>query len=116
TMIKDEVDAGRRAEIELARAAVWRDVLNPVLERKEQAAQRVAKQLGYSSYVALSEEQRLVEVKPLLAEGRRFLDATDALYRPLLAEVAEKELGAKVSELRRADLSRLRNGPRFEKF
>ncbi|HVE85194.1 MAG TPA: hypothetical protein VND93_20220, partial [Myxococcales bacterium] len=95
-MIKTEKDAQRRAEIERARAAVWRDVLNPILARKEEEAQRLAKKLGYRSYVALAEEVRLVSLKDLLAEGHRFLESTDALYRPLLAEVAKKELGMEV--------------------
>jgi hypothetical protein len=115
-LIKDEKDAARRAEIEKARAAVWKDVLNPVLARKEQVAQQLARQLGYPSYVALSEEQRLVDVKALLAEGHRFLVATDPLYQPLLADVAKKELGIEVAKLRRSDLPSLRNGPRFSKY
>jgi hypothetical protein len=113
---KDEKDAGRRGEIEKARAEVWRDVLNPILARKEQEAQKIAKRLGYASYVALSEESRLVDLKALLAEGHRFLVATDELFKPLLAEVAQKELGLTLDKLRRSDLPRLRNAPRYEKY
>jgi len=115
-LLKTEEDAQRRAAVEKARAGVWRDVLNPILQRKEEEAQRLAMKLGYRSYVALSEEVRMVSLKDLLAEGHRYLEATDALYRPLLAEVARKELGMEVSQLRRADVVRLRNAPRFERF
>jgi hypothetical protein len=115
-MLANEPDAKRRTEIESARAATWRDLLNPILARKEDAIQRLAKQLGYKSYVALSEEQRWVDLKPLIAEGHRFLVATDPIYRPLLAEVAEKELHIPVRDLRRGDFARLRKAPRFEKF
>src|SRR5439155_1662098 len=83
-------DASRREQIERARAGVWRDVLNPILERKEQRTQAAAKALGYRSYVALSEEARMVSIRDLLAEGHRFFQATDALYRPLRAEGARK--------------------------
>jgi hypothetical protein len=112
----DENDAKRRAEIESAKAAVWRDTLNPILARKEEAVQRLAKQLGYPSYVALSEEARLVALRPLIVEGHRFLSSSDALYRRLLADVADKELRIPVEKLRRSDIGRLRKAPRFEKF
>jgi hypothetical protein len=115
-LIKTEQDAGRRAAIEKAQAGVWKDVLNPILARKEEATQKLAKALGYRSYVALSEESRMVGLRDLLVEGNRFLQDTDGLYQPLLAEVAKQELGLEVSKLRRADIVRLRNAPRFERF
>jgi hypothetical protein len=58
----------------------------------------------------------MVELKPLIVEGHRFLVATDPIYRPLLAEVASRELHIPVRELHRSDLMRLRKAPRFEKF
>jgi hypothetical protein len=111
-----EADAKRRAEIESVRATVWRDTLNPILERKEAESQKLARELGYPSYVQLSEEYRMVELRPLIAEGRRILEATDPLYKRLLAEVADQELHLPVEKLRRSDLARLRKAPRFEKF
>jgi hypothetical protein len=116
TIASEENDRKRRAELESARAAVWRDTLNPILLRKEEASQALARQLGYPSYVALSEEYRLVDLKPLIAEGHRFLGATDAVYQALLGEVARKELHLSAKEMRRSDLARLRKAPRFEKF
>lgn len=111
-----EKDAGRRAEIERSRAQVWRDVLNPILEKKEAEAQRLARSLGYPSYVALAEEVRMVDLRALITECARFRAATDATYLKLLDEMARKELGVPAQSLRRADLSRLRKAPRFERF
>lgn len=115
-LIKDEEDPARRAAIDQARAEVWRNELNPILAKKEAEAQRLARSLGYRSYVTLSEELRRTGVRPLLAEGHRFLLASDPLFAPLLADIAKKELGMEVSQLKRADLVRLRNAPRFERF
>lgn len=115
-LANDEKDAARREEIEQARAQIWKDVLNPILARKEEAVQKLARELGYASYVALSEEYRRVDLKWLIAEGERFTVATDAVYRPLLDEVAQKELGVPAAKLRRADLGRLRKAPRFERY
>jgi hypothetical protein len=112
----NEKDAARRQEIEKARAGVWRDVLNPILERKEATAQRLARELGYPSYVALSEESRRVQLRAFMVEGHRFLQATDGLFRQLLAEVSQRELGLPVAQVRRSDLNRLFKGPRLERF
>ncbi len=115
-LAREEKDAGRRQQMEQARAAVWRDTLNPILQRKEAQVQRLAKELGYASYVAFSEEVRMMDLKTLIADGRRFLAATDGLFRPLLEEVAQRELQTPADKLRRADIPRLRNAPRYDKF
>lgn len=113
---QDDPDPAHRAEIEKVTSEVWEKTLNPILERKEVAAQQVAKRLGYASYVALSEESRRVKLEPLIAEGRRFFLATDALYRQVLADVAQSELGMKPEQLHRSDIGRLRKAPTLEKF
>ena len=115
-LANDESDAKRRAEIDAARARVWRDTLNPILERKEIEAQKLAKELGYPSYVRLSEELRLVDLRSLIVEGRRILDATEPVYKKLLAEAADKELNIPVNRVRRSDVGRLAKAPRFEKY
>lgn len=112
----DEKDAGRRMEIEKARAGVWRTVINPILEKKVATAQKLARELGYPSYVAMSEEIRRGQLRPFMVESYRFLQATDGLFRQLQGEVSEKEMGMPASQLRRSDLGRLFKVPRLEKF
>ncbi|HUM11230.1 MAG TPA: hypothetical protein VLT82_09810 [Myxococcaceae bacterium] len=115
-LVADERDAGRRVEIEKAKAEIWKTVLNPILAEKEATAQRLARELGYRSYVELSEESRRVQLRPFMVEGKRFLDATDGLFRQLLEEVSQRELGISASQLRRSDFSRLFKAPRLERF
>ena len=115
-LVADEKDGGRRAEIEKARAGVWRTVINPILEKKEATAQKLARELGYGSYVAMSEEIRRGQLRPFMVEGYRFLQATDGLFKELLAEVSQREMGMPASQLRRSDMSRLFKAPRLEKF
>src|SRR5260370_37583663 len=107
-MAGDENDARKRGEIESARDAVGRDSLNPILLRREQAMQQTVRQLGYRSLPALSEEYRAVKLKPLLAEGQRFLLATDPISRPLLTELMHRELKLPASRIRRGDTDRVR--------
>src|SRR5215831_13911576 len=115
-IVADEKDAGRRAEIEKARSEIQRTVLNPILAEKEATAQRLARELGYCSYVELSEESRRAQLRPFMVEGKRFLDATDPIFRELLAEVVPRELGMPLSQLRRSDFTRLFKGARQEKY
>src|SRR5581483_11012686 len=61
----NEKDASRRAAIESARAQVWKATLNPILEKKEAEAQRLARGLGYRSYVDLAQEYRMVDLRAL---------------------------------------------------
>ena len=115
-VVADEKDGGRRAEIEKARSEVQRTVLNPILAEKEATAQRLARELGYSSYVELSEESRRAQLRPFMVEGKRFLDATDGIFRELVQEVVPRELGIPLAQLRRSDFSRLFKGARQEKY
>jgi hypothetical protein len=115
-LVAEEKDAGRRAAIEKARSEVARTVLNPILEQKEATARRLARELGYRSYVELSEEGRRAQLRPFMVEGKRFLDATDGIFHELLREIASRELGISVAQLRRSDLSRMFKAPRHERF
>ena len=115
-IVADEKDPSRRAEIEKARSEIQRTLLNPILAEKESTAQRLARELGYRSYVELSEESRRARIRPFLEEGKRFLDATDATFKELLAEVSQRELGIPASQLRPSDLTRLFKAPRHERF
>ena len=54
SLIAQESDAQKRAQAFAAMNAVRVRKLNPILERKEQAAQKAARETGFADYVALS--------------------------------------------------------------
>jgi len=89
--------------------------LNPLLDRREQLVQRLAKELGFDSYVALSEELRLVDLSRLDLLSWQILSETEACYRPLLTEMTERIVGIPLERFRRADLSRLFKAANFER-
>src|SRR5436190_12299890 len=92
-LIAQEPDAQRRRMAFAAMSAVRVKKLNPILERKEEAAQQAARETGYPDYVALSEELRQVKLDALLASGVAYVKATDAVFRATLDRVAREELG-----------------------
>src|SRR6266446_4301074 len=68
-LIAQEEDPDRRRQIFAAMNAVRVQKLNPILQCKEQAAQKAARETGLTDYVALSEDLRNVKLDPLLAAG-----------------------------------------------
>ena len=51
--------------------------LNPILVKKEEAAQKAARESGFTDYVALSEELRAVKLDDLLVQGVAYVHTTD---------------------------------------
>ena len=115
-LIAQEADPLRRAQAFAAMNEVRKGQLNPILERKEAAAQAAARETGFADYVALSEDQRDVSLSALLASGVAYVTTTDALFRTTLDRVAREELGIGREELRVADLARLWKAPRLAAF
>ena len=115
-LIAQEEDADRRHKAFAAMNAVRTEKLNPILEHKEQAAQKAARETGFADYVALSEELRVVKLDPLLAAGVAYVKDTDAVFRATLDRVARDELDTPREKLRVADLNRLWKAPRLARF
>ncbi len=115
-MISAEPDAARRGRIQSAVAAVYRDQLNPIIERKEAKTRQVVRDLGYESYIDLSQRYRWMDLGDLIAQFDGLYKSTDALYRQLLDTEVNKVLGIPVSKMRRADIGRLGRAPHLEKF
>ncbi len=111
-----EPDANRRAGLASAEAALLDALINPILERKEAAAQRAAQRLGFADPVALAEELRGVRLSDLLAQGAAYVAATDTLFLATLDRVAREELGIGREALRLSDLPRLWKAPSLGRF
>ena len=111
--IAKEPDAARRAALYAASTRVIEGTINPILARKEAAAQAAARTAGYRDYVALSEDLRAVKLQALLADGVEYLKATDALWARELDRVAREELNTPREQLRTADLGRLWKAPKL---
>ncbi|MBS2025939.1 MAG: hypothetical protein JST92_26370, partial [Deltaproteobacteria bacterium] len=111
--IAKEPDADKRAQLYAASGAVIEQTLNPILARKEAAAQAAARTAGFADYVALSEDLRAVNLSELLAAGVGYLKATDALWKAELDRAARAELNTPREKLRLADLSRLWKAPKL---
>ena len=115
-LIAQEPDAQRRQTAFAAMSAVRVAKLNPILERKEEAAQKAARETGHADYVALSEELRQVKLEGLLASGVAYVKATEPIFRATLDRIAREELGIPREKLRVPDMGRLYKAPRLAQF
>ncbi len=115
-LIAQEPDAERRQLAFAAMNAVRVAQLNPILERKEEAAQKAARETTFADYVALSEELRQVKLDALLAAGVRYVQATEDVFRVTLDRVAREELGVPREKLRVPDLGRLYKAPKLAQY
>ena len=115
-LIGQEPDPQRRQQAYAALTAVRVARLNPILVKKEEAAQKAARESGFADYVALSEELRAVKLDDLLVQGVAYVHSTDAVFREQLDRIAREELGIPREKLRVADLTRLWKAPALAKF
>ncbi len=112
-LIAAEADPAKRAQLYAASTKVLGEKLNPILARKEAAAQEAAHAAGFTDYVALSEDLRQVDLHTLLTEGVGYLKATDALFEKTLDRVAREELNTPREKLRTADMGRIWKSPKL---
>jgi hypothetical protein len=115
-LIAQEPDPARRQQAFAAMTQVMTSLLNPILEKKEEAAQKTARETGFADYVALSEDLRGVRLGELLAQGVAYLRATDKTFMALLDRIAREELGIPREKLRTADMSRLFKAPKLAPY
>ncbi|GAG15372.1 unnamed protein product, partial [marine sediment metagenome] len=116
SMMANEDDEERRQKLQAAQAKVWKEVLNPIHAREEERVQELAVELGYDSYVALSELYREVDLKKLIADTVEFVRETDEMYHKLFAGEVREVMGISVDEFTRADIQYFASVPAFKPF
>ncbi|MFA6449971.1 MAG: hypothetical protein WCX65_10900 [bacterium] len=111
-----ESDADKRQKLQDAQAQVWKDLLNPIHERAEKRVRELAVELGYPSYVTLSEDFREVNLKDFIARSQKFIAKSDASYKKILAAEVQEVMGFPVEKFRRADIQYFSSVPAFKSF
>lgn len=111
--LANEPDGARRARLYAAADPVYRE-LNPLRLQMLTTAHRLSRELGYDGYIALATRQKFLALEPLRGICRDWLEQTGALYRQLLEEQLQQELGAGRDAFTRADTARLLRCQRFD--
>jgi hypothetical protein len=102
----NETDSRRRGLLEEARNRVLAERLNPLHLASLERSHELCRAFGWSSYADAYAELRGVDLRELVRQTARFLDATGERHAELLGPRLE-ELGLPaIGELRRCDLPR----------
>jgi hypothetical protein len=112
----NEADPDRRARIEEARLATLDAELNPLHVEVTERSHELARELGWSSYRAMCEELKAVDLAALELQTGRFLEATAPTYRERLDPQLREQIGVGFDGLRRSDLPYFFRAPAFDRF
>ncbi|HOC92916.1 MAG TPA: hypothetical protein PKH33_11185 [bacterium] len=116
SMKANETDPERRRALQEAEALVWKESLNPILAKEEERIQELAVEIGYKSFVELSEEYREINLKEFMAETQKFFDETDEMYGELFAAEVQEVMGFPAEKFTRADILYFAAVPAFQKY
>ncbi|WP_240360319.1 chromosome segregation protein SMC [Pyxidicoccus caerfyrddinensis] len=81
--------------------------LNQTLRRREERAEELVRELGFSSYEAFGGELRQADLGKLSVLAEEILQATQAPYRVVMERLSQRELGMPFKDITRADIPRL---------
>ena len=101
----NETDPDRREKLELARLEVTERELNPLLREAHERAAGLARELGWTSTLAMCEELSGIDLVALGEQAGAFLAATEDLYEPLVDPELRTQLGIDLDGLRRSDMA-----------
>jgi hypothetical protein len=100
----NESDPERRALIEVARNELLETELNPLYKAIVEEAHGLSEELGWSSYRAMYEELKDLDLGALESETSAFNARTETSYRSLVEPELRAQIGAGFDSLRRSDL------------
>ena len=94
----EESRTAAKAQIQAKAAEVYRNVLNPIIERKEKRTQELVRELGFGNYVDFSQRYRYVNLRDLVGRCDRFYrpsGAACAIVQPLSSGDGRAERNAR---------------------
>jgi hypothetical protein len=110
----NEDDPELRARIEEARLEVLDAELNPLHVEITTCSHELARELGWPSYRAMSEELKALDLAALEVQTRRFSEATASSYPGQLDAQLREQIGLTFDTLRRSDLPHFFRAPGYD--
>jgi hypothetical protein len=110
----NETDPERRAAIEAERLALSERELTPLQVAVHERGVAVARELGWPSLLALSDELSGLDLAALERQTEDFLSQTEPTYERIVEPELQKHLGIGFGELRRSDLPAFFRAPSLD--
>ena len=114
-LMANEKKQARRATLYSAVDPVL-DTLNIVLAQVEQTNQRLARELGFSSYNAMVQELKEIDLEEFKRECEQILETSEATYETLLNEILTTQLKLDLNRFYRYDTAPLFRSERFDRY
>jgi oligoendopeptidase F len=111
----NEPDPERRAAIDDARHRALDEHLNPLLLELFERGRATARELGWTSTLAMCEELSGIDLRALGSQAASLLEGTEQGYEPLVGPRLEEQLGFGFERLRRADLTAFFRAPSLDR-
>lgn len=115
-LLDNEADPEKRKALQTAVASVWENTLNPIHEKIEKRAQELSVQAGYSNYVEMSQEFRMVSLPALISMSQAYIAESDTLYKELLRAEVQEVMGYPLEQFTRSDIGRFAQVPYFNPY
>ena len=107
-------DSDLRARIEEARLAILDAELNPLHAEVMKRSHELARELGWTSYRAMCEELKAVDLAALERQTRAFSEATGETYAERLDPQLREQIRIGFDTLRRSDLPHFFRAPAYD--
>ena len=101
---QNEPDAERRSRIEAARLEATERVLTPLHREALERSHALARELGWSSYLAMCQDVQAIDLPALERQTAGFAAATDASFAEVVEPAVRRALGVGLDGWRRSDL------------
>lgn len=110
----DETDPERREAIERARLDATEREMTPLALAMHERSAEIAKELGWSSILELTQELSGIDLAALGQQTERLLADTEAAYEPTVEPELQKHLGFGFDRLRRSDIPAFFRAPTLD--
>jgi hypothetical protein len=110
----NEPDPERRAAIEEARGRVIEEQLNPVARELSDQRHAAVAELGWSSYRAMCEQLKGIDLGRLHAQTQAFTQRTAAVYPVLFGNQLQQVADVRFADFRKSDSTRFRRAPALD--
>ncbi len=114
-LMANENNQKQRASLYIASDPVL-DTLNTIHTQVEQANQKIAKELGYTSYNTMEEQLKEFSLEECARVSQTILDNTKEKYLNLLKEILNKQLGLDLEHFYRYDTAPLFRSRQFDRY
>lgn len=111
-LMANEADPARRTTLAQEEYRIYRLLNSVLLQRMVDTDHRLAKQLGYDSYLDLAVAYKMFDLDEMLVKAKEFMDMSEETYLKLFDEISPIPR----DQFRRSDILRVLSAKEYDEF